>query len=185
MSQLALLKAVRDVLRGATPQGLGLPNAQCEVMFDGQPPPVCGELFVAVHPGEWSAEDIEGFNEVLGVNITVTVRVGKVPRDEMGLNALIGPAGKSLDGYLEQIRALLHLDSWADQVLNKANTTIGASANGFVEPPRFRGCGLPEPKGPDWFSAEYNGHGPTPPVGLAQTITLGGARRVQRIESED
>lgn len=184
MSQLALLTAVRNVLRQAAPYGLGLPIAQCEVMFDGQPPPVCGELFVAVHPGDWNAVDVEGLEEEFGVDITVTVRVGKVPRDGMGLNALIGPAGASLDGRLEQIRALLHLDSVQDQVLNQANQIIGNSANGFVEPLRFRGCSRPEPKGPDWFGAEANGHGPLPPVGLAQTLHFGGARRVQHIESE-
>lgn len=184
MSQLALLTAVRNVLRSQPPNGLGLTKAQCEVMFDGQPPPSCGELFVAVHPAEWNVEDVEGLNEVFGVEITVTVRVGKVPRDEMGLNALIGPAGKSLDGYLEEIRALLHLDSVADQVLNQANAIIGSAANGFVEPLRFRGGSRPEPKGPDWFGAESSGAGMTPPVGLAQTLSFGGARRVQRIESE-
>lgn len=182
MSQLALLTAVRNVLQQAAPQGMGLTTAQCQVMFDGQPAPSCGELFVAVHPGEWTTEDVEGLNEIYSAEITVTVRVGKVPRDEMGLNALIGPAGKSLDGYLEKIRALLHLDSWGDQVLNAANGIIGGGANGFVEPPRFRGCGRPEPKGPDWFGAEGQS---ASPLGLAQTLRLGGARRVQRIESED
>lgn len=184
MSQLALLKAVRDVLRQAAPNGLGLANAQCEVMFDGQPTPGCGELFVAVHPGAWMATDIEGLDEEFDVDITVTVRVAKVPRDEMGVNALVGPTGKSLDEWLEKIRALLHLDSFADQVLNKANTTIGGTANGFVEPPRFRRGSFPEPKGPEWFSAETH-QSNLPPVGLAQTVSLGGARRVQRIESED
>lgn len=185
MSQRALLVAVRNVLREPTPQGLGLAKAQCEVMFDGQPPPNCGELFVAVHPGDWQATDVEGMDERYGFDITVTVRVGKVPRDEMGLNALVGPTGKSLDDWLEKIRALLHLDNQADQVLSSANTLIGAGANGFVEPPRFRGCSRPEPRGADWFGAEAHSHAEKPPVGLSQTLAFGGARHVQRIESEE
>lgn len=185
MSQRALLLAVRNVLRLQPPAGLGLANGQCEVMFDGQPPPNCGELFAAVHPGDWQATDVEGIDERYGFDITVTVRVGKVPRDEIGLNALVGPTGKSLDDWLEKIRALLHLDNQADQVLSSANMIIGAGANGFVEPPRFRGASLPEPRGPEWFLAEAHSHGPMPPVGLSQTLTFGGARRVQRMESEE
>lgn len=184
MSQRALLLAVRDVLRQAAPSGLALANAECEVMFDGQPPPACGERFVAVHPGRWSGEDIEGLSEVYDVSLTFTIRAAKVPRDRLGINLLVGPTGKSLDELLEAARALLHLDSWADQVITKANTTIGVNANGFVEPPRFRDGGQPEPKGPEWFCAE-SGHGGDTPMAIVQTITLGGAKRVQRIESED
>lgn len=185
MSQRALLTAVRNVLREAAPNGLGLPKAQCEIMFDGQPPPNCGELFAAVHPAEWSAEDMEGLSEVYGFDITFTVRVGKVPRDEMGPNALVGPTGQSLDDWLEKTRALMHLDSVQDQILNAANKIIGSGASGFVEPPRFRGGSRPEPRGPDWFGADAHTHGATPPVGLSQTLMFGGARRVQRIESEE
>lgn len=184
MSQRALLLAVVDVLQAAAPNGLALPTAQCQVMTDGQPPPACGELFVAVHPGEWTTDDVEGLKERFGFEITVTVRVAKVPRDELGINALVGPTGKSLDDWLEKIRAHLHLDSVSDQIINTANTTIGAANNGFVEPPRFRGCGRPEIRGPDWFSAEPY-HGATAPVGLSQTLRFSDAVRVQRIESED
>lgn len=185
MSQRALLLAVRDVLRQAPPQGLGLTALECEVMFDGEPPPSCGERFCAVHPGEWQGEDIEGLKERYGVELTFTVRAGRQPKDRMGVNLLVGPAGKSLDDLLEAARALLHLDRFADQVITKANATIGSAASGFVEPPRFRNGGRPEPKGPDWFSAESDSPGLLPPVGLAQTLTLGGAVRVQSIETED
>lgn len=185
MSQRALLLAIRDTLRQAAPNGLGLANAECEVMFDGEPPPACGERFVAIHPGAWTGNDIEGLDELFDAELTFTIRAAKVPRDRLGINLLVGPTGKSLDELLEAARALLHLDSFADQVISKANTTIGIAANGFVEPPRFRHASRPEAKGPAWFSAEAHGHGAQPPMGIAQTITLGGARRVQRIESED
>lgn len=193
MSQYALLLACRDVLRAPLNQtpptlsGLGFAAAQCDVLFDGQPPPNCGELFVAIHPGEWIAEDIEGLKERLDVEITVTVRMAVLPRDRQStVSVLAGAGGKALDQQLEAIRALLHLDSVQDQWLNRANTQyIGAGANGFVEPPRFRGCSRPEPCGPDWFSADSDTQQRLPPVGLRQTLRFGGALRVQRIESED
>ncbi len=192
MSQRALLLSCRDVLQAsktASPPalvGLGLPQAQCDVLFDGQPPPGCGELFVALHPGEWTTEDIEGLNEVFGLDITVTVRVGVLPRDRMAPTSILASlAGESLDQQLEAIRALLHLDSVRDQWLNQANTYIGGTANGFVEPPRFRGGDRPQACGPDWFGTDWDGQGPLPPVGISQTLHFGGARRLQRIESED
>ena len=178
MSQLALLKAVRDVLRAAP---VSYANAQCEVMFDGQPPPNAPEKFIAVHPGNWSATDFDSLDERYAVDITVTVRVGKVPRDQMGLNALVGPTGASLDRELELIRKTIH-SSYT--VLTNANTIITAAADGFVEPLRFRNASAPQPRGPEWFHAYSQNEEPIqPPMGLSQTLSFGEARRVQTIES--
>lgn len=176
MSQRALLIAVRDHLKDEV-VGLGLAGTQCEVQFDGQPPPMCGELFVAVHASDWSCSENESLEEVYGVNVTVTIRVAKVPLDRMGPNALVGPAGKSLDDWLEKIRVSLHSNY---DVMSRANTAITTAANGFVEPLRFRGAGRPEPKAPDWFSSEDSA---SVAVGLAQTLRFGDAKRVQTIES--
>lgn len=171
---------MRDRLRQlASAGGLGYDATNCEVGFDGQPPPFAGEWFVMVHPGEWSGRDIEGLEESIGCQVTVTVRSAKVPRDRQGTNALTGPTGQSLDARLEAIRALLHLDYG---MVDLANATITASANGFVEPLRFRDGGKPEPKGPEWFHADLEGG--SPPVGLAQTLAFGGAVRIQTKESE-
>lgn len=198
MSQRCLLLAVRDRLRQSpTDGGLGLPAAFCEVMFDGQPPPsMAGEYWVSVHEGPCSVEDVEGLSEIIGVNVTVTVRTGKVPQDRMGINALVGPTGQSLDELLEKIKAALHKDpgprSATDDseypVLALANAYIdrflGAS-NAFVEPLVLQDLGRSEPKGPDWFSCDYDGSdGRLPPVGLARTLTFGGAKRVQVIEEQ-
>lgn len=192
MSQRALLLACQDILQAAPNQtppalsGLGLPAAQCGVMFDEQPPPGCGELFVSIHPGDWSADDVEGLKESYDLEITVTVRMAVIPRDrQSNVCVLASLGGKTLDAQLEAIRALLHLDSVQDQWLNRANFYIGGSASGFVEPPRFRGCSRPKPCGPDWFSADSDGKERLPPVGLAQTLKFAGAVRLQRIETED
>lgn len=175
MSQRALLLAVRDYLRSS----VNLADDECEVMFDGQPMPMAGERFVSVWPGDWSARDIEGLDEEYGINITVTRRVTYAPADRV-VAPLTGTDAQALDQLLEAIRAKLHLDSQGDKVLNAANTIIGTGSNGFVEPLRFRHGSRPEPKGPDWFSAD----GESEVSGLAQTLTFGGARRLQTIESE-
>lgn len=181
MSQRALLLAVRDYLRNNVPLAL----AECQVQFSAAPPPNCGERFVAVHQGYWRGiEPLEGLQEEYGISVTVTMRAAKVPKDELGANLLVGPTGKSLDELLERIRALLHKDKGPYPVLALANTTIGAGANGFVEPLVFRDGGQCQEKGPSWFSASANQATGAAVCGLAQTLTFGGAKRYQTVESE-
>lgn len=192
MSQRALLLAVRDRLRQPIADGgLAYLAQQCEVMPDGMPPPNAGEFFVAIHEGEWTYTDIEGLDEIMGVEVTVTMRAAKVPKDRLGTNLLVGPTGKSLYDQLEKIRAKLHMDpgprSASDPshypVLALANATIGAGENGFMEPLRFRGpAGKTREVYADWFGAENTPD--SSPLGLVRTLIFGGARRVQRIEEQ-
>lgn len=195
MSQRALLLSVRNRLRDTVANGgLAYANAECEVMFDGQPPPNAPERFIAVHAGTWTARgDTEGLDETYGIMVTVTVRTAKSPIDKTAPNLLVGSTGGQLDVLLEAIRAKLHKDpgprSSTDTsqypVLAVANTTIGASDNGFVEPLVFTDGGQPEAKGPDWFHADSdNWSGSIRHVGIAQTLTFGGARRIQVIEEQ-
>ena len=65
--------------------------------------------------------------------------------------------------------------------MNAANTALGASVNGFVEPLHFAAMSAPMIKGPDWFSAEDSAN---PPCGLAIELRFQGARRIQTIESQ-
>lgn len=182
MSQRAILLAVRDHLRAE----LQLSDLQCQVMFDGQPPPACGEVFVSVHPGSWSGNRGDGdLDESLGVLVTATKRTTYAPADRV-VSPLAGPEFEALDRLLERLRAKLHKDPPATgssthyPVLALANATIGATANGFIEPLVFRDGGRPEPKGAEWFSAEPG----TGVCGLAQTLVFDGARRVQTVESQ-
>lgn len=195
MSQWALLLSCRDVLRarpGQTPpelSGLGLSAVQCDCNFDGQPTPICGELFVAVHPLSWTANDTEGLDEFYDIGITITVRMSVVPSDrQTTVTPLSSIFGKTMAQQLERIRALLHLDSVQDQWLNRANYYIdqlGSGGSGFVEPPRLRSVDLPQPRGAEWFSATRDVSGQVLPCGLSQQMTFGGARRAQRMESEE
>lgn len=195
MSQWALLMGCRDILRAPkAPQqsgltGLGLSNLQCDINFDGQPVPACGELFVCIFPGAWMVSDAEGLDESFDINITVTVRMSVLPSDrQTAVTPLSSLGGKAMAQKLEEIRALLHLDNVQDQWLQRANFYLGAlegAGGAFVEPPRLRGIAAPQAQGPEWFSAERDVAGQILPCGLSQTMTFGGARRVQRIEGEE
>jgi hypothetical protein len=181
MSQRALLLAVRDYLR----QQMQLTDAECDILYDGQPPPDCGERFIAVHAGEWRGGDVEARDDTFGVNVTVTRRTSYAPADRV-VSPLTGPDFLALDKTLDQVASLLHKDpaaagsGTAYPVLALANATIGSAANGFVEPLTFRDGGRPEPKGSDWFSAEP-GQGV---CGISQTLSFSGARRIQTNESQ-
>lgn len=184
MSQRALLLAVRDVIKTLTINGSNPTQQFCEVCFDGSPPPSCGAYFIAVHPGEWRNKNESGtcLDEVYGIDVTVTVRATVQPRDRMGPNVLAGSGGQALDKILETLRAGI---SGSNAVVSNANTTIGGSASGFMEPPWFQSADTPQPRGPDWFSTENESdQNIIPPCGLSQTLHFAGANRVQDIVSQ-
>lgn len=190
MSQRAILLAVRDRLRQPPADGgLGYQPKECAVMFDGQPPPWAGERFVAVWAGPWVGHDLEGLEEEFGIFVTVSMRAARIPPDRLGESLIAGPPGQSLDEVLRAIVAKLHMDPGPIAVGNPgqypvlalANATIGAGENGFVEPLRFKDGGRPEEKGPEWWWAEP---AQGAPAGIVQTLTFGGARRVQVIEEQ-
>jgi hypothetical protein len=175
--------AVRDWLRRPTTEGgCGLSDTECDLSFDGSPPPVCGERFVAVHAGSWVGSGNRNcLEEVYGVQVTVTVRMGRAPRDRIG-NLLVGPEGEALDRTLEAVRASLHADPRSEWVRQRANEIIGVADNGFVETLAFLGGGQPQAKGPEWFGAVVGEDQGPMPVGIAQTLTFGRAKRVQVVE---
>lgn len=178
MSQGILCTAVVTRLQSV----LSLSSTSVEFMFDGQPPPMCGEEFFAVWPGAWRPNDIEGLDEEFGVNVTLTRRARFAPKDRRATE-IWTKLTTGMDARLRQIIAAIHLDKGSDAILNAANTLLGGSVNGFVEPLKFRDGGRPEIKGPDWFSADNEGGGGLMNAGVAQTLMFGGARRIQTIES--
>lgn len=192
MSMLALLTAVRDQIREPTTTspapGLGVPSAECQVMFDGMPMvSQAWDYFVAVHEASWTSIDIEGFEEVYAVDVTVTIRVTKVPMSNFGPYGLIGPdMAASLLGKTEAIRALLHMDRNGYPVLHRANAIINNPnpENGFVEPLRFLSADKAEVRGVEWFSTEIDSKTRTAPVGLSKTLHFGHAKRIQVIENQ-
>lgn len=178
MSLEALLIAARDRLR----RRLGLDPAACEVTFDGRPFPHAGELFVAVHEGEWRADESVGaadlsLPEAFGVEVTVTVRCGAAPFDRIGTEVLAA-ARRGLLAVCRQAAVALHMSY---EVIEAANAELGTGANGLYHPLVFRDGGRATPRGPDWFGAR--GTKANPPCGLSRTLAFGGAQRAQRLES--
>ncbi len=183
MSQRALLLAVAAQLRTVN----AWTAEQCEVMFGGAPKPDCGEFFVAVHPGQWVSNASESLDEEYGVLVTVTRRVGFSPEDRMGTTGGVTRAFDGLAVLVEKVRVQVHMSYVIMNAANveaqhvDGNPSVSTPINGFVEPLRFRDGGRPEPKGGDWFAADPEGD--DQPVGLAQTLTFAGARRVQTLET--
>lgn len=181
MSQRTLTVAVRNQIR--TTLVLGDSSLLCEVMFDGQPPPACGEWFYAVHPGDWTGQSQDAdLEEMIGVMVTVTRRLGYAPHDRYGPEVW----AKAIDGLDVQLRKIVVAIHHSHVVRAAANTLMGSDTEtegqfGFTEPLRFLSGGRPEPKGPEWFSADATSGGKYANAGVAQTLTFGLAKRCQDI----
>lgn len=187
MSQRALHLAVRDRIRAA----LTLTADECRCLPDGKPPAFAGALFVSVHPGPWRGEEIEGSAEEMGCEVTVTLRAAFAPADQQGeeiwLEALSG-----LDAVCRRVVAAVITDvtggAGGATVLTRANTFVGALANGFAEKLQLRDGGRATAQKAEWFGAaavagRVAHHGQTAYAGLSQTLSFGGARRFQSYES--
>ena len=181
MSQRVLALACRDTIRTAL--GLGTEPLVCDVTFDGQPHPGCGEWFYAVHPGSWQGQSEDAdLEEIFGVSVTVTRRIGFAPKDRWGSEVW----GKTLTGLDVKLRKIIVALHHSYPVLNAADATLYAESNtqwGFDEPLMFLGGTPPMPKGADWFSAQDINAGKFANAGAAQTLTFGRAKRCQPIEA--
>lgn len=185
----ALLYAVRDSIRRA---GYNYDQASCEIMDSGQPPPRCGNFFVAVHDGRsrpGGAND-RNLDELFGFSVTLTARV-TVPLDRVGDQQIARniervPLGvrQGFNAKLEQLRNFLHMN-WRITVLtgqtpNSANDNIAAWATGtvygFAEPARcISGIEIPKLVGGEWFGAEPDSEY----VGIVAELKFDRARRFQ------
>ncbi len=172
MSMPDLLTAVRNRIRSV----LSYAAFECDVQPDGSPEPASGQVYVSVHPGSVRNDDMESLDETFEVLVTITLKVGYLPVDAFGPQVIL-KASTGLYARAEAIRKTCHMDYTA---MTAANTALGGSVNGFIEPLSYRGMGRPEVKGPAWFNAEDD---PDPPAGLALELRFDGARRKQTLES--
>lgn len=183
----ALLFSVRDNIRAA---GFGYGVPQCDVMDDGHPPPRCGDLFVAVHPGSVRSQARRNLDERYGFNITLTMRVvGPLDRvgDTLMASKLARTSGKNQPSFMarmDQLRGFLHMN-WTIGVVQgttppSANDNIlawayGGTTYGFVEPAGYVGCDRPELVGGEWFTSTPDAND----IGLKCELRFDGARRMQ------
>jgi len=146
-------------------------------MFDGQPPAIAGELFVSIHEGEWRCTSAEARDDTIGVYVTITRRVAFVPQDRGRIPLL--DAADAVDVWADKIASKVHSNY---VIMNAANTVLGGSVNGFIEPLRFKGTmGPSQERGPEWFSSAEESDAP---VGVSRTLIFAEARRYQTIESQ-
>src|SRR5262245_33459739 len=126
---------------------LTLDDASCDLMFDGQPKPACGEQFIAIHEGEWAAggHGDADLTEVFGLAVTLTRRVNYAPQDQRGTEVL-QKITNGMNAILRRIVVLLH-KNWIMLTdltnSNAANAIInlesGGVRAGFCEPLVFSG----------------------------------------------
>lgn len=169
MSRKALLLAVRDELW----EQFGWTQKECQVAFNGQPPPRAGKVFVAVHRGPRQSVSDLSLEEDYTVYVTVTARVNE-PYDRIGTD-LMEKATEGVDDLCDRIRALLHMK---DTVLDRANEALGVTVNGFCEPLMFLGDEEPQLVGGAWFHADPA----ATEIGVAVRLRFGKAKRIQYCE---
>ncbi len=183
----------------------GFPKSVCDLArSQGKPPPSAGDLFIGVHSGSWTTEDVEGLFEHVGVNVTISMKATYAPTDRWPQAAIynlpLAPGATAVSQadsgqvgakpgifvLADAIRSQMHLDVNADAILNAANLlidpyygTASQTLNGFVEPLIFSG-GDAEPveRGASWWEAVPKG----PLDGISLTLRFSGGGRVQRIE---
>ena len=156
----AILKAVKTELLALV--GGDHPERVVKVTFDGQPDPVCGQWFYAVHPGRVSgiSESPQYAEHSYDVDVTITRKVGATPRDRIGESLLL--ATSELLDRMEAVRARIH-----------GNYTLMLNANAdsgnFYHPLLFSGASSIQARGADWFFAEDANE---PPSGLSITVSF-------------
>ena len=174
--QAALETAAMNAIR----QQLGYTRINCQRMWNGEPPPNMGLVFVSVWaPGgrESIMQTQTCLDERYGFNVTVTVKF-KEPFDRWLIHR------DDLEMRCNAIRALLHLDSYDNRIIRAANLLARfddfsddqpSLHVGFRESITFMHLDDIQEVGAAWFKS----HVDKPDVGGAQTIKFGKVRRLQ------
>lgn len=185
--QAALEQACVDLMRASTTEGgLGLDRTQCGRAYDGQPPPACGLLYVAVW-GRGDRGSVRQHNaaveEEQSVMVTVTVRCSQLPYDRWV------EARDLLERWVNRVINLIAKDAYDYRATRRAATLAGydqgvstAQPIGWVEGLKYEDCGAVDEVGPSWFQSESESD-MAASVGLAQTLRFGGNKRVRNLAS--
>lgn len=165
--------------------------AECDIMADGKPRPVMGNVFVSVHGGKTRPGSANERNlyELYDYSVTLNMRV-TIPLDRVG-DQLIArnlervPLGirQGFNARVEQLRAFLH-SNWQitvsqGQTPNSANDNLAAwstgTVYGFCEPARYQGAEVPTLVGAEWMGAEPESED----FALKSELRFAGAKRFQ------
>ena len=183
MSIGAICKAVRDAIQ----DHFTVDSGSCEVGFDGQPKPSCGQRYWAVHSMGWSGLPDEDWalGEEYQVAVTLTLRMGTAPKDRWGIAVWLVDSG--LEDLVRQTVTLIH---HSQTVRLAANAFIAGGASGkILTPLQLLRIDNPKPQGPRWFSADdpqltqqkYD----ISDCGVSQMVLFGRCQRVQSIPDMD
>ena len=159
-------------------------DAIVDVTEEGRPKPHSGQKFYGIVGTNFSNSARESLDEEYSVEITVTLRAGYAPVDQ--IDDLLTTATTGLWALVEALRAHVNMNYvilW-DATQNASYGCDPAAAggeNGFVQPLRFAGAEYLGAKGPDWFGAEGHDDAIT---GVAAKLRFDFARRVQVIEEQ-
>jgi hypothetical protein len=183
MSMRVLLLAVKEHLIAQS--SLGLTANNCDIVPRGKPIPNAAETFVGIWPGHWRQNDAgaQWREDEYGINVTVSVRLPKVPVDRIGTE-LISKATVGLEAVCEKIANVIHMDPDIAVVSNcvriRANTLLGSGVPYILTPLVLRDGGTPDIKGAEWFystaTEQY--------AGIVQTLMFAGCTRPMKIEDQ-
>lgn len=187
--QMAMKTAIQSFL-GLTP-GVDVADDTCDITPGGMPKANSGQIFYGIvgDEGGFNNDADASLDERYDLDVIITLRSDYCPPDRAGVELFVSNGTNNVDATTtiglwpraQALRAKFHMNY---TVMNDANTNaaygIGAGANGFDEPLKFRGARGLGSKGPDWFMAQ----GDRDWSGVAVRVSFGGARRVQKIEAE-
>lgn len=145
---------------------------------DGQPPPKAGKFYVSVHRFTRQKVQESSSEWVYNGCLTVSERI-QIPWDRIGQEAI----DSALDGINDRCDVVSAVMENAQYVImNAANVIIDATTggpyDGFREPFLTMTEGAAEMVTGDWFHGEA-----MKSAAVRKTITLSGARRIQKIGS--
>lgn len=182
--QAALEQAVLAAVQTVASDGYSYDRVNSARMFDGQPPPRCGNVFLSVwYDGQRGTLGQRTYlSELFGVYLTLTLRFVQ-PFDRWVHHR------DDMEARANALKVLICQDTWNYSIISAANTLAGFRSSGgpnlgapvgWCEPLVFQGFDPIQDVGADWFHADP-GRAGEKDVGIAQRIKFGMAKRIQAL----
>lgn len=193
MSDTAILETIATILIEKFPNDWNDDN--CQPRSSGDPPPMMGDRFAAVHMTSISGNGYQenATIETYNFAITVTKRIHAVPESKITRSVYLG----TLQEISPMINRIIHVISNRWSITNRINDALTvdpflssyATPSAFISPPVFLSrTPTPVVRDEDWF---HGTHGPKlrdlqdGHVGLSLTATFGNLNKETIIVEED
>lgn len=178
-AQAALETAVVNAIRAAALGGFTWTTKNSGRMYNGEPPPACGNYWLSVwSDNNRSSKWRTALEEKFEVYVTLTVRAVQ-PWDRMVVHR------DDLEAKLNRISALIHQDVWTYAISRAANTLAAydgvSQVVGFREGLKFLRYDPIQEVGAAWFKSQLD----DPRTGLAQTARFGDCLHVRAVATAD